>query len=159
MKETILKSISEFATLDKAVIDTSSIIYMHKIEIFELLSKQIDLLVSEEVISELGYHPDSIEIIDFNKKLAQSTDNIIVETAKWYNYTIISEDKAILQQAGQANLPYFNTLMMINFLFYKKKISEKKYLDYLNKLKATAHYSSKVWEFGQMVYEEIIEEK
>ena len=155
MNDAVRKSLDEFKFLKSAIIDTSSIIYMKNIRIFDLIANQIKLMVPEQVVSELGYDLENIEITKVNKIFPGKTDNIIFETAKWYNYTIISEDKMILQQAEKANLPYFNTLMMLNFLYFKNRISESEYLCYAQKLKSVARYSHMVWEYGNTVFDVI----
>ena len=113
------------------------------------------------VFEEFGSLSDlkKIELIDINEvlKFKQETDRHLIETAKYIQVPVITEDKKILMQAKRTGLPFFNTLMVMNFLIYKKVISQTDYQTALDKLQGEAYYDAIIFEYGKKVYEGIIE--
>ncbi|OQY31905.1 MAG: hypothetical protein B6241_12770 [Spirochaetaceae bacterium 4572_59] len=56
----------------------------------------------------------------------------------------------------KAGLEYYNTLMMLNYLLLKKRISPEDYPEYLNRLKDCSRYSEKVMARGALVYDSVL---
>ena len=114
-----------------------------------------------EVVKEFGSLSEykHIELLDLKEveKDNKDSDLYLVETAKHLQLTIFSEDKKILMQAKRSNLSFFNTLMIMNFLIYKKVINQTEYQAALDQLREEAYYDETVFEYGKKVYEKIIE--
>ena len=113
------------------------------------------------VVKELGSLSEfeQIELIELREVIIgkKDTDCHLVETAKYLQLPIISEDKKILMQAKRSGLPFFNTLMIMNFLMYKEAINKTEYQASLALLQDKAHYDAFIFEYGKMVYERITE--
>ena len=65
---------------------------------------------------------------------------------------MISEDKKILRAMQRAEAPYYNSLMMLNFLLFSQKIDDAGYRRYYSTLQNIARYSETVWKFGRDIY-------
>ena len=59
----------------------------------------------------------------------------------------------------RARAPYYNALMMLNFLLYAREIDDDGFWRYLAALKKIARYSEVVWEFGENIYSAVKEMK
>lgn len=140
----------QFKTLTAAVIDSSSILYLHKTGCFEKLSSTIKLYSVNNVLLEIGFDPGGIELLEC--KESEQTDTQIVLCAHKYLLPVISEDRRLLRRAEEKSLSFFNTLMMLNLLYFKGAVSLDEYVAFLERLRPVARYSSKVWLFGKMVF-------
>jgi hypothetical protein len=147
---------SQFNHLDKALIDASSIIYTEKADYLELLSGSIQLFSITEILSETGPVPGGITALAY-KKASSSNDEKLVSCALHYDLPVISEDKKILAAMKRARRPYFNALMMLNFLLYRQKIQDAQYIRYHRSLKKFARYSEDIWLYGAQIHAAINE--
>lgn len=152
-------ALKQFDHLFQAIIDTSSLIYLQEIALLAETSQWIRLFTIPGVIREFGANNVEcpIRIIDITnrKDCADSTDDMFCRAALSFRLTVISEDRQILMRARKANLPYFNTLMVLNFLLYKNALNLLEYQTAFDRLTATARYSDKIYEFGRRVFAEI----
>jgi hypothetical protein len=158
----ISKVLNQFKILDSAVIDTSSLIYLSKIDLLDETASILNLMTVQDVVKEVSLpcYLKNVEIVNFEKKKkAVDTDQQLVKTAEHLNIPVISEDKKVLMSAKKICLPYFNTLMMINFLFFKNVISEKRAEELFKSLKNVSYYSDEVWDYGRMIYQYILDLK
>jgi hypothetical protein len=146
--------LSQFRTLSRALIDASSIIYMHKTGFLTALADTVNLHSPPEIIAETGFNDLNIRTIACTSD-SLSNDQKFITAALQLRWPVISEDKNILLHMRRANLPYFNSLMMLNFLFFREKIDLKTHAMYIEQLKRHAWYSPYVWEFGKNVYDTI----
>ena len=153
-KTTILK---QFKTLDRAIIDTSSVIYLSKTDLLKATAKTLHLITVAGVVNETGDDVlfKHIEIVDVfsNVDARTDTDQCVVNMAVHLKIPVISEDKKVLMNAKAAGLAYYNSLMILNFLLYKGVIQKDSYGKPLHRLKQSAHYSAEVYRLGKMVYE------
>lgn len=143
--------LAQFNQLTKALIDSSSIIYAHKAGFFNLLPAHIELVTTPEVIAEAGADAETIGLIDCHTK-SMCADEKLVYCAVRNNLPVISEDKRILSKLKSTNLPYFNILMMLNYLVYIDAIDRYQYLQFYRSLQSFAWYSPKIWAHGKSVY-------
>jgi hypothetical protein len=143
--------LAQFKHLTKALIDASSIIYSHKAGFFNLLRAKLELVTTPEVIAEAGADAESIGLIDCHTK-SMSVDEKLIYCAEKYNLPVISEDKKILLKLKSTNLPYFNVLMMLNYLVYIDAIDRYQYLQFYTSLQSFAWYSPKIWAHGKSVH-------
>lgn len=59
----------------------------------------------------------------------------------------------VLSKAIQlVQAPYYNALMMLNFLLFSQRIDDDSYRGYYSALENFARYSEAVWEFGEHIY-------
>jgi hypothetical protein len=146
------KALQAVSQLKRALIDTSSILYMQKAGYFDLLAGTINLYTIPEVMSEIRSKPKGLSLIRFPGSHALSTDKMLISCALDSNLAMISEDKAILNAMRRAKAPYFNALMMLNLLLLSEKIDDGRYRRFLRALKGIARYSETVWAFGEKVH-------
>ncbi|UCE48276.1 MAG: hypothetical protein JSW47_22080 [Phycisphaerales bacterium] len=146
--------LSEFRTLRRALIDSSSIIYMHKARFLRELANTVNLYSPPEIIKEAGFHDLNIKPVACSSN-SLANDQKLITAALKLRWPVISEDKNILLHIRRANLPYFNSLMMLNFLLFKRRIDLKSHAIYFERLKQYARYSPYVWEFGKNIYNTI----
>jgi len=138
--------------LKAALIDTSSVLYIQKAGYFDVLSRTIQLYSIPQVISEIKTPVSGLTIIPHSESLSQSTDRVLIACALKNRLAMISEDKGILMAMQRAQAPYFNALMMLNFLLLLHRIDDDDYQGYYSALKHIARYSEAVWEFGKHIY-------
>jgi hypothetical protein len=146
------KILRAFQQLKSALIDSSSIIYIQKAGYFDILGGEIQLYSIPEVVSETKIRLTGVKLIHFSVSPSLSTDRKLVACALQNRLTMISEDKKILRAMHRAEAPYYNSLMMLNFLLFSKKIDDGSYLRYYSALENIARYSEPVWEFGRHIY-------
>jgi hypothetical protein len=148
----------QFDHLERAVIDTSSLIYLKKINLLWKTVQTIGLITVSGVKDEFGSSDifTHIEIIELNE-IKTNVDRQIMRTAANLRLPVISEDKKILMAAANSGLPFFNTLMIMNFLIYKKEIDHQGYNTALQLLRKKAYYEGFIFDFGRAVYEKIME--
>lgn len=151
-------SISGFEKLHSAVIDSSSIIYLEKINLLDTAADSIELHTPEIVIKETGLmRPDIIVHLPDEKCCMLPADRQIVHFAVIKKIPVISEDRKVLSGASNASLPYYNTLMMLNYFLYKKTIASDQYDFFYKELLSAARYSSMVLSYGEVVKKKVIE--
>ena len=144
------ETFQRFDHLDKALIDASSIIYMDRADFLGKLSSSIRLFSIQEILTETGPVSKRIKPLIYNKT-ASSNDQKLVSCALDLNLPIISEDKKILMSMKRANRPFYNSLMMLNFLLYRRRIENHQYIQYYLELKKIARYSDDIWRYGATV--------
>ncbi len=156
----VQSALTRLGHLSQAMIDTSSLIYLQEIDLVLLTGQWIKLWTVPGVINEFGgeAHEYPVHLVDV-RNLAESsadTDQMLCLAADKLCLPIISEDRQILMRARKLDLPYFNTLMVLNFLLYKNALNLLEYQTVMDKLRDTARYSNEIYEFGGRVLAEIL---
>jgi hypothetical protein len=142
--------LTEFKKLKKGLIDASSVIYARKAGVLDLLQANLELVTTADVVSEAGTDAEGIKLIHCKAK-ARSVDERLVCCALRNKLPVISEDKKILTKLKQTHLPYYNMLMMLNFLSYKNAIDGDQYSHFHGLLQKIAWYGPKIWDYGSCV--------
>jgi hypothetical protein len=137
-----------------ALIDASSIIYMHKAGFLTELADTMNLYSLPEIVAEAGFTDLNIRLVTCTSS-SSSHDQKLLTIALKLRWPVVSEDKSILLHMQRSKLPYFNSLMMLNFLLFRKRIDLKSHAVYFKRLKKFAWYSPQVWEFGKNIYNAI----
>ena len=145
----------QFDKLDKSFIDASSIIYLKKINLLNCLSDAIKLISIKEILEETGFNNLAIEIYNHDFDNSISNDEKLIRCSIQEKLPVITEDKKVLNLAKNAKIEYYNSLMMLNFLLYKDIINAVQYDSNYNLLIDYAWYSTKVLDFGKIIYKEI----
>jgi hypothetical protein len=149
------KTLRAFEQLKKALIDTSSIIYSQKAGFFSILSRTIQLYSLPEVITETEKQVPGVVLLQHSGSPSLSTDQKLISCALENKLAMISEDKSILKAMQRAEAPYYNALMMLNFLLFSQRIDDDSYRGYYSALENFARYSEAVWEFGRDIYKAV----
>lgn len=141
--------------IDEISIDASSIIYLLKVGILGYVAAEIDLYATPQVLDEVGWpHLPVKSFIIENDSM--TNDETVVELGKKRNISVLSEDREVLLNAGNKGLNYYNSLMILNYLLLKKRISINEYPQYLERLKEISHYGSDILDYGSLLHQLII---
>jgi len=151
MKPDVQVTISQFDQLTTALIDTSSIIYMEKVGFLDLIAERIQLVTIPEVLIESGESGTHFTIIQ-SPADGGSTDQKLILASRLYRHPVISEDKAILTQVQGLHIPFFNSLMMLVYLYHQQVITPEAYLNFYKHLQGIARYGERIWKFGNTVF-------
>jgi hypothetical protein len=156
MNNEIKKVLNEFDELKSAYIDASSIIYLYKIKALDIVQSNINLMTISEMLKEVSIGEIKISLADISVNKICSNDMKLVQSAFIKKVPLISDDKKVLKTAGRLGLKYYNSLIILNLLLYKKVIDIKAYNFFKENLLSLAWYSDKVKEFCERLYDEII---
>lgn len=151
----IEETLGQFSRFDMGVVDTSSLIYMEKGGFPELAAQTVSLVTINEVSREWGEGKLPIEVIPSVGRSDDSTDQKLLLTAASRGLPLISEDKKLLMAAGARGLPYFNSLVVLIFIYYKRKISVEKFTEFRERLLEFARYSPGVIAYGEALFERV----
>jgi len=144
-----------FLELNRALIDASTIIYMYRAGYFDKVARAVDLYSLPEILAETGHGDLHVKPIDW-VATSGANDRKLVSCALGLRWPVISEDKKILLRLERVGIPYFNALMMLHFLLFRKSITLKDHSMHLRRLKQCAWYSRHVLEFGKNIYNAIL---
>ena len=144
------KTFQRFDHLDKALIDASSIIYIDRADFLATLASSIKLFSIPEILAETGPVSGNIKPLIYNKS-SSSNDQKLISCALDLSLPLISEDKKILMAMKRAEKSFFNSLMMLNFLLYHRRIQHQQYIQYHLALKKFARYSDDIWQYGAKI--------
>ncbi|MFH2002109.1 MAG: hypothetical protein ABIK28_20715 [Planctomycetota bacterium] len=147
--------IPQFESMDRALIDASSMIYLSKAGCFDRLGMVIRLHALAEIIEEAGECPESVLTVR-SPYPRLSNDEKLIACAVEMQLPVITEDRRIVLRLAGKNHPVFNALMMLCFLAHKKAVDGREYSRFLEALEKVAWYGPKVWEFGRRVYEQVL---
>jgi len=143
--------LTKFNNLDSLIIDASSIIYLNKLNILSKLQVSLLLLTIQEIIEETGIYSYDFKIIDHNIKNKTNDEKLIILAIN-KRIPVISDDKKILLKLKKNNIDYYNSIMMLNFLYYKNEINIQEYKKLTEKLKNFAWYSKKIITYSEYFF-------
>ncbi|MFP4564684.1 MAG: hypothetical protein ACLFRY_15390 [Spirochaetia bacterium] len=149
-----------FGKLDKILADSSSLIYMKKAGFLDRFLTSLEVYTVPEVIAETGFEDLAVKIIhhryhEERRDRALDTDSILLRCAVDEELPVVSEDRKILLSAEEQGLPYFNALMMLNFLFFKRKITLGEHTRFFRRLLETARYTRRILTYSRELFLEI----
>jgi hypothetical protein len=127
---------------------------MHKAGFLTELADTMNLYSPPEMAAEAGFNNLNMSSVTCTSS-SSSHDQKFLTIALKLRWPVVSEDKNILLHMQRSKLPYFNSLMMLNFLLFRKRIDLKAHAVYFKRLKKFAWYSPQVWEFGKNIYNAI----
>ena len=145
------QALEEFAHLQQAFIDASSLIYTRKCGFLTPLAETLSLQTIPGVLAETGW-PELPISIYHQAGAGEPTDDLLLRAALQEGLPVISEDKKILTRVISGGLACFNAVMMLHFLYYKKVLDAGRHNACLEKLKGIARYSPGIWEFSGRVF-------
>lgn len=146
----------EFENLKSALIDSSSIIYLNRINMIGLLTTTIPIYIIEEINHETGLEIEGLTIITHDLSEKMTTDVKLITSAYTHNLPIISDDKRILTRARDHGLVYYNSVMMLCYLIFCNAISPAQYQRCERELFRFARYSNYVKTYSRTICNAII---
>lgn len=146
------EEIDRFDRLSEAAIDASSLIYCKKAGFLEVLAGRVNLFTLENILAETGFEVPGL--VFFPAPPGQSTnDESLFRFALEKKLPLISEDKKLLSGAKKRGHLYYNSLMMLFYLLYKRNISFSDYHFFKEKLTGIAYYSKWVLAYEAGLYD------
>lgn len=140
----------EFTRGMKAIsIDASSIIYFLKTGILGYVAAEIELFSSQGVNDEVGWPRLPLTLVPVPEEM--SNDASVLYVAETRGIPVLSEDREVLKEAEERNLPFYNALMILNYLLLKGRIGTGEYDEYLDRLKEISRYSREILEYGDSI--------
>jgi hypothetical protein len=127
---------------------------MHKAGFLTELADTMNLYSPPEMAAEAGFNNLNMGSVTCTSS-SSSHDQKFLTIALKLRWPVVSEDKSILLHMQRSTLPYFNSLMMLNFLLFRKRIDLKVHAVYFKRLKKFVWHSPQVWEFGKNIYNAI----
>lgn len=156
MNKNVQNDIRKLKNLEMAIIDSSSLIYLEKLDLLDTASRTIRLFVPATVFDEINFNVSRIRKVECQEEKHSSTDKQVLTLAKRMHCPLISEDKKILQKARREGLDYFNTLMVILLLYLRRLLSKQATEEKWKQLKQIAWYEDWIWAYGQEVFDKIV---
>ncbi len=147
--------IEQLRHLQEAVVDASSVIYMQKAGFLEPAAQILRFHSPLSVAKETGYRDLPIEIHECNTNI-DSPDAQILYLARTFSFPVVSEDKKVLLTASKHGLPYYNALMILNYLLDKNHLDLNGFLYFRKKLFLIARYGRNIQSYGALVTENIL---
>jgi hypothetical protein len=135
-------------------IDTSTLIYLDRLSLLDLVLTVFTPATIAQVIVEFGRHPRGLLMHEAGEG---PTDSLLVRQAAIFHAVVFSEDKKLLRSAGSHGLEYYNTLMIVLALYCRGEISRERCGSLLAKLKPFARYGENVWDYGRQVFAFLVE--
>jgi hypothetical protein len=146
--------VRELDTIRAVAIDTSSIIYLTKSALFEMLAETVELFTTAQVVTETGHFLRSVEVVEI---AADNADDSILELAALRHIPLVSEDRKLLLRAERAGMRYYNALIMLSLLILRGVLSEAESGVSRERLLSVARYSNRVRAFGNDLLGHIIQ--
>ncbi|MBN1686397.1 MAG: hypothetical protein JW852_07060, partial [Spirochaetales bacterium] len=121
--------------LKTAVIDSSSIIYLHKSGFLCHVAAAVELYTIPQVIDETGMEHLSARVVDPPDLPGKtSTDRRLFAAAVSMKKAMISEDRAILLKCDAEGVEYYNAYNMLVMLRLRALIDDTQFFRYEEKL-------------------------
>lgn len=144
----IERVLQKLSRLKAAVIDSSSIIYLHKSGFLHHLAGAIRLLTIPQVMKETGMSVLPVTVVDpLSAQDNARTDRLLFATAAGMNKAMISEDRAILLKCEAEGVEYYNAYNMLIMLRLRGLIDEEEFRLREEKLLSVAHYGKFVIDY------------
>jgi hypothetical protein len=151
MSKTLEEVFEQYRLLKRAFIDASSIIYMRKAGFLEALAAAVELHAPQEILAETGFDDLPVRLAVPSEKAA-SNDSKLISCALKTRWPVISEDRKILLHMKREGIPYFNALMMLNYLLFTARVDAEEHARRFERLMRHARYGRDVLDFGKSVY-------
>jgi len=147
----ILNDLEQLRALTTVLADTSSLIYLDKLSLLKLLSREIKLITIEEVASEFGFGPPHRLQVTILAGLSQSqdypklnTDRKLIAQAIAGKHCLLSDDRRILRAAIDMGLQAHCAIMMVLLLHFRGLIDLPAYEKARNQLADWARYDRRL---------------
>ena len=142
--------VSELRKFHGGAADTSTLIYLERIELLELCCRSFQFQVTPEVVAEFGRPLPDCMLCESGSM--GNADRSVVRLALEQGVPVLSEDKALLMSADRLGLTYYNSLMIILALLFQKKLELDAYHGAYAELVTIARYSPAVLQVGRQVF-------
>jgi len=146
--------VRQLHTFRGGVADTSTLIYLERLELLPLALQVFDLFLIPPVIAEYGSQPAGA--VPVPTPGAGRTDHLVCRTAQSLGRPVLSEDKQVLRRARRLDLEYYNTLMLA--LCAQGHLPLETFSRLRARLCGFARYGAAVLAVGDAVYQGLLEQ-
>lgn len=140
--------------IKKISVDASSLIYMLKIGILGYAAAEMEMRACPCILKEVGWPHLPVKTVMKNFG-SISNDDTVLALSEYERIPLLSEDYEILKGAEDRGIPYFNTLMILNYLLFRKRVTSEEYSEYLKRLKEISRYSQDILDYGEAIKNKI----
>jgi hypothetical protein len=149
--------IKQFPGIQRCAVDASSMIYMLKAGFLGYTGAAIELITVPPVFKEVGWPKLPVKIYPLSEDMDANASNdfTLILLAKELNIAVLSEDKKLLNEAGNLGLCYYNSLMVLVYLRMIGKVNENQYHEFRTRLIAAARYSAEVIQYADDLHRAI----
>ncbi len=144
-------SVERLQELDRAIADTSSLIYAEGAGFLAHLTDLIRVSTVPGVIEEIGHEMPTVHVIE-SASPELDVDLQVVATAEREQSAVISDDKDILARATQSELECYTALEMLELTLLRGKITLIEWDACRKRLLAIANYHPRTVHAGQMLH-------
>ena len=142
--------VAELGALQGGVADTSTLIYLERLQLLGLAAQFFRLVVIPQVIREFGARPPAAVVI--SEIQPGPADQAVCQAAVALNLPVFTEDRGIIRAAGRAGLSYYNTLMLLLAFHVQGRLDALACRSAMNRLLGFARYSPRVIAVGEAVW-------
>lgn len=150
------RELEAFASLRRCVLDSSSAIYMRKSGFLEPLGATLELFTVPGVISETGFTDMPVTLIEPGSPAEAETDAVVVAEATARRLPVITEDRKMMLRLDAADLPFFNSLMMLHLLLLRDRLDPAAHATHFRRLLEVCRYSDRVLAYGEEVLQAVM---
>ncbi|MHB2148125.1 hypothetical protein ACX8XP_03630 [Calditrichota bacterium LG25] len=146
------KVVRQFDQLQSAAIDACSMIYLQRINLLAKLGAQLELTTPAAVLHEARL-PAGFPIKVFDELPRAPADRQLIDLALKLGCPVISDDRKVLALADRHGLDYFNSLMMIFYLFHVGKLDHRQLLKKREQIRVFAYYAPWIEAFADRLFD------
>jgi hypothetical protein len=140
----------ELQTLKGGLADTSTLIYLERLDLLSLAARSFSLRLIPQVTTEYGANPQQTVLVPVTGP--GTTDELLCRTAQILGIPVLSEDKQVLRRARMLGLSFYNTLMLLLALCAQGYLSIADFPPLRDRLCSFARYGPEVVAIGDAVY-------
>jgi hypothetical protein len=141
----------ELHLLRGGVTDTSTLIYLERLDLLPQAARCFSLQLIAQVVSEYGGQPEGAVLVA--APCVGTTDEALCQAAHSLGQPVLSEDKQVLRRARALNLSCYNTLMIVLALCAQKHLPLAVFPQLRERIATFARYSPAVMAVGDGVYQ------
>lgn len=140
---------AELRLLSGGVIDTSTLIYLERLDLLDEAARSFSLLLIPQVIREYGSIPGGMTVL--TDVPAGPADKVLWQMARQLARPVLSEDRRVLAAARAAQIAHYNTLMLLFSLLARGELDGPGFARHHVRLLSFARYSLLVKAVGETV--------
>lgn len=140
-------------TFTEGIADTSTLIYLERSGLLEIIVETFVINVIPQVVQEYGQSPAGCVLLP--DVPAGTTDTVVLGMAVAKGVPLLSEDRRLLKAAGRLHHPYYNSFMLLLALLAQGSVTISAYHRYRDRLLSHAWYNEAVITFADRIFFEL----
>ncbi|ADW16815.1 hypothetical protein Despr_0639 [Desulfobulbus propionicus DSM 2032] len=144
------KLLAALRGLAGGVVDTSTLIYLERLELLPRVAGCVQLVLIPQVIAEFGGEIAGATLLATAP--TGTTDQAVCRSASLLHLPVLSEDRQVLLAARRLGLGYYNTLMLLLALCARGDLPLAAYPQLRRRLSAFARYGRDILAVGDALF-------